>query len=97
MPLLQAVDVDDEAKYGDGLNLSMCLGSSTAFVHRNTNFFLASSCRTISSICGCISGSPPAIDTIGAPDSSIAPTACSTGIRCFSTVAAAGSCRSRRT
>ena len=31
-------------------------------------------------ISGCSSGSPPAIDTIGAPDSSIAPTASSTGI-----------------
>jgi hypothetical protein len=30
---------------------------------------------------GCTSGSPPAIDTIGAPDSSIAASACSTGIR----------------
>ena len=29
-------------------------------------------------ISGCSSGSPPAIDTIGAPDSSIAPTASST-------------------
>ena len=41
----------------------------------------------MTSICGCISGSPPAIDTIGAPASSIAATACSTGIRCFSTEA----------
>ena len=52
-------------------------------MHRYTNFFFSTSCRTISSICGCISGSPPAIETIGAPDSMIAPTACSTGIRCF--------------
>ncbi len=74
-----------KAKYGDGLNLSSFLGSSSAFVHRNTNFFLAMSWRTISSICGCISGSPPAIDTIGAPHSSIAAMACSTGMRCFST------------
>src|SRR3954447_2683973 len=39
------------------------------------------SCRTISSISGWISGSPPAMDTIGAPHSSTAPTACSTGMR----------------
>ena len=31
-----------------------------------------------------MSGSPPAIDTIGAPHSSMAASACSTGIRCFS-------------
>ena len=41
----------------------------------------------MTSICGCISGSPPAMDTIGAPDSSTAPMACSTGIRCFSRLA----------
>ena len=40
----------------------------------------------MTSICGCISGSPPAMDTIGAPHSSIAASACSTGIRCRSTV-----------
>ena len=66
--------------------LVRCLGSSTALVHRKTIFLRSSSCRTISSICGCISGSPPAIETIGAPHSSIAPTACSTGIRCLSSV-----------
>ena len=43
-------------------------------------------CRLMSSsairwISGWMSGSPPAIETIGAPHSSIAPTACSTGIR----------------
>ena len=41
----------------------------------------------MTSICGCINGSPPAIDTIGAPHSSIAPIACSTGIRCLRTSA----------
>src|SRR3984957_4770298 len=74
------------AKYGEGVNLCRCLGSSTALVHRNTNFFLATSWRTISSICGCISGSAPASETIGAPHSSTAPIACSTGMRCLSTV-----------
>src|SRR5690606_16580791 len=60
---------------------------SRAFVQRNTNFFRRTSSDTISSICGCISGSPPAMDTIGAPHSSTAATACSTGMRRFSTSA----------
>jgi hypothetical protein len=60
------------------------LGSSTALVHRNTILLRASNCRTISSISLCISGSPPAIETIGAPHSSTAAIACSTGIRFFS-------------
>lgn len=76
-----------KAKYGEGVNLSIFLRMSNAFVQRKTYFFLATSCRTISSICGCMSGSPPAMDTIGAPDSRTAPTACATGIRCFSTPA----------
>ena len=65
------------------MNLSSFLGSSSAFVHRKTNFFRLISSPTISSICGCISGSPPAMETIGAPLSSTAPIACSTGIRCL--------------
>ncbi len=72
-----------QVKYGEGLNLSSFLGSSSAFVHRNTNFLRLISSATMTSICGCISGSPPAMDTIGAPHSSIAPRACSTGIRCL--------------
>ncbi len=72
------------AKFRCGANLCMCFGSSSAFVHRKTILLRSSSCRTISSSCGCISGSPPAIETIGAPASSMAPTACSTGIRCLS-------------
>ncbi len=75
-----------QAKYRDGVNLSMCLGISSAFVHRNTYFLRLISSATISWICGCMSGSPPAMDTIGAPHSSIAPIACATGIRCFSSV-----------
>ena len=76
-----------QRKYGDGLNLCRCLGISSALVQRKTNFFrLISSC-TITSICGCISGSPPAIETIGAFASSIAAIACSTGIRCLRTLA----------
>ena len=70
-----------------GLNLWMCLGSSTALVQRTTNFLRFSSSSVITWIFGCMSGSPPAIDTIGAPHSSTAATACSTGIRCFSTEA----------
>ncbi len=60
---------------------------SSAFVHRNTNFFRLISSLTSTSICGCMSGSPPAIETIGAPHSSMAASACSTGIRCFSRLA----------
>ena len=63
----------------------MRLRTSIAFVHRTTNCLRLTSSATIWSICGCISGSPPAMDTIGAPDSITAPTACSTGIRCLST------------
>lgn len=75
------------AKYGDGVNFSIFLRNSIALVQRKTYFFFATSWRTISSICGCISGSPPAMETIGAPDSMTAPTACATGIRCLSTPA----------
>ena len=75
------------AKYGEGVNLSSFLRSSIALVHRKTYFRFATNCRTISSICGCIRGSPPAMETIGAPDSSTAPTACATGMRCLSTPA----------
>src|SRR5690349_7709565 len=71
----------------DGVNLSSFFGSSSAFVHRNTYFLRFISSLTSTSICGCISGSPPAMDTIGAPHSSIAASACSTGMRCFSRLA----------
>src|SRR6266702_3636351 len=60
---------------------------SSAFVHRNTYFLRLTSSLTRTSLCGCMSGSPPAIDTIGAPHSSMAASACSTGIRCLSTEA----------
>ena len=73
------------AKYGDGVNLSIFFGISSAFVQRKTYFLRLTSSLTSTSICGCISGSPPAIETIGAPHSSIAAIACSTGIRCLST------------
>ncbi len=76
-----------KVKYGDGVNRSSFLRSSSALVHRKTYLRRATSCRTISSICGCISGSPPAMETIGAPHSRTAPTACATGIRCLSTPA----------
>ena len=69
------------------MNLSSFFGSSSAFVHRNTYFLRLISSATSTSICGCISGSPPAMDTIGAPHSSIAASACSTGMRCFSRLA----------
>ncbi len=61
-----------QAKYRDGLNLSIFRGISSAFVHRNTYFLRLISSLTRTSICGCMSGSPPAIDTMGAPHSSIA-------------------------
>ena len=48
-------------------------------------FLRATNPSTISAICGCISGSPPGIDTIGAPHSSTARKH-SSGVRfCFST------------
>src|SRR6201984_2791045 len=75
-----------QAKYGDGLNLSSFFGRSSALVNRKTNFLRLISSETITSIWGCISGSPPAMDTIGAPLSSTAPIACSTGIRRFGMV-----------
>ncbi len=69
------------------MNLSSFFRMSIALVQRKTYFFRATSWRTISSICGCISGSPPAMETMGAPDSSTAPTAWATGMRCFRTPA----------
>src|SRR6266567_2013599 len=76
-----------QAKFFDGVNLCRCLGSRTALVHSTTNLRRLTSSLTISWICGCISGSPPARDTIGAPHSSTAATACSTGIRRLSSEA----------
>lgn len=76
-----------KAKYGEGVNFSIFLRSSSALVQRKTYFRRATNCRTISWICGCIKGSPPAMDTMGAPDSSTAPTAWATGMRCLSTPA----------
>src|SRR6059058_2179670 len=55
-----------QAKYGDGLNLSSFFGSSSALVHRKMNFLRLISSETITSIWGCISGSPPAMDHRGA-------------------------------
>ena len=52
--------------------------SSTPFVHRYTKRLRFTSSATIRPMSGCSSGSPPAIETIGAPDSSIAATASST-------------------
>ena len=69
------------AKYGLGLKFSSFLSSSRAFVQRYTNFLRLTSSAAITWISGCMSGSPPAIETIGAPLSSIAPIACATGIR----------------
>lgn len=65
------------------MKFSIFFRRSIAFVHRKTYFLFATNWRTISSICGCIRGSPPAMETIGAPDSSTAPTACATGMRCL--------------
>ncbi len=50
-------------------------------MQRKTNRLRATSSRTSTSISGWTSGSPPAIETIGAPDSSIAVSARSTGMR----------------
>src|SRR6266545_2394182 len=72
-----------QAKYGEGLNLSSFFFMSSAFVHRYTKRLRLMSSAAMRWISGWISGSPPAIDTIGAPDSSIAATACSTGMRCL--------------
>ena len=52
-------------------------------MHRKTNFLRVISSSTITCTSGCTSGSPPAIETIGAPHSSIAASAFSTGIRCL--------------
>ena len=51
---------------------------SRAFVHMYTNRLVATMRSTISSIWGCIVGSPPAIETMGAPESSTACMHCST-------------------
>ena len=67
------------------MNLSIFFGISSALVHRKTYFLRLISSLASTSICGCMSGSPPAMDTIGAPHSSIAASACATGIRCLST------------
>ena len=69
------------AKYGDGSKWSIFFFIRIAFVHRKTNFLRLISSSAITCTSGCTSGSPPAIDTIGAPDSSIAASAWSTGIR----------------
>ena len=73
------------AKYGLGLKFSSLRSSSSALVHRYTNRLRSTSSAAITWISGWISGSPPAIETIGAPHSSIAPTACSTDMRRRST------------
>ena len=70
-----------QAKYGDGSNWSIFFSISSPFVHRYTNFLRRISSEAILSISGWTSGSPPAIETTGAPHSSTAPTAWSTGIR----------------
>ena len=69
------------AKCGDGSNRSIFFFIRIAFEQRKTNFLRLISSRVMTSTSGCTSGSPPAIDTIGAPDSSIASSACCTGIR----------------
>ena len=57
-----------QAKLRCGVNLCRCLGSSTRVGAQEDDTSCArAAARTISSICGCISGSPPAIETIGAP------------------------------
>ena len=50
----------------------------SALVHMKTNFFRATIWATIWSILGWRVGSPPAIETIGAPDASTAAIHCST-------------------
>ncbi len=56
----------------------MCLESKIALVHRYTNLRRATMPATICGISLWISGSPPGIDTIGAPHSSTARKASST-------------------
>src|SRR5271156_1288852 len=69
------------AKYGLGLKFSSFFSSSSAFVHRYTKRLRLISSAAITWISGWMSGSPPAIETIGAPLSSIAPIAWATGTR----------------
>ena len=71
------------AKYGDGSKLSIFFFIRIPLVHRKTNFLRLISSWAITCTSGWTSGSPPAIETIGAPDSSIAASALSTGIRCL--------------
>src|SRR5579863_5818469 len=55
-----------------GVKRSIFFSSSNALVQRNTHFLRFTSSSTICGISLCTSGSPPAIDTIGAPHSSTA-------------------------
>ena len=70
-----------QAKYGDGLKRSIFFSINSALVHRKTYLRRLISSPAIRWMSGWINGSPPAIETIGAPLSSIAPSASSTGIR----------------
>src|SRR5208282_4446226 len=87
VPLGQPVDVHHPGEVLRRRELVQVLGQQHALVHSTTNLRRLTSSLTISWICGCISGSPPASDTIGAPHSSTAATACSTGIRRLSSAA----------
>ena len=62
-------------------------GTRSALVHRYTKRFWAVSLFTISGRSGCSRGSPPGMDTMGAPHSSAAAAHSSTLRRWFSTEA----------
>ena len=70
--VLEPVEVNEKNRYGDGSNRCSFFSSSSALVHSETNFFLATMPLTISPISRWISGSPPGIATMGAPHSSTA-------------------------
>ncbi len=70
-------------KKGSGLYWSIFLVSSSALVQRITNFLRARKPSTIFGMSRCSSGSPPAIETTGAPHSSIASMHWSTDRRWF--------------
>ena len=69
-----------QAKYCDGLKRSIFFSISSALVQRKTYLRRLISSEAMTWMSGWISGSPPAIETIGAPLSSIAATASATGM-----------------
>ncbi len=68
----------EKVRYGDGSYSSMCFASRIALVQRYINFLRATMPATICGISLWISGSPPGMETMGAPHSSTARSASST-------------------